>query len=437
MSTRRWRSAIVLTAAGLTAAALSIPATASAAPAASAAPVAAAKSAAKSISGDTVIVKFKSGASAQQKSAVQRLSGVLGKVASINGTGAVTLRVAGDPRRAVERLNKSAAVEYAEVNAVMTTQATPNDPQYGDMYGLHNTGQGGGKADADIDAPEGWDAAGLSGFPQTGGVKVGIVDTGIMKAHEEFAGGRIADCGGVNDFGISLIIIIIGADPTIVDDPAKCEDDNGHGTHVAGTIAANTNNGKGVAGVAFNSPLAICKALNGSGSGTLDMVANCITWLNEKGAKIISMSLGGSSGSQTLQAAVQNATENGSLLIAAAGNSGNSSLSYPAAYPEVVSVAATDNKDAKASFSTFNSDVEVAAPGVNIVSSWNDGGYNTISGTSMATPHAAGVAAIIAGQGGGVATWRSKLQQSVDDLGAAGRDVNYGFGRVNLQKAAS
>jgi thermitase len=435
MSTRRWRSAIVLAVGGLTAAALSIPATAAAASAASAA----APSASQKYSADTVIVKYKTGASAQSKSLLHKLAGVVSTVAPIKGTGAVTLRVSGDPRKAVERLNKSAAVEYAELNAIMTTQATPNDPSFGQMYGLHNTGQGGGTADADIDAPEGWDAAGMAGFPQTGGAKVGIVDTGIMKAHEEFAGGRIANCGGVNNFGFSLIIIIIGADPTIVDDPAKCEDDHGHGTHVAGTIAANTNNGKGVAGVAFNSPLAICKALNGSGSGTLDMVANCITWLNQKGAKIISMSLGGSSGSATLQTAVQNATKNGSLLIAAAGNGGNSALNYPAAYQEVVSVAATDNKDAKASFSTFNSDVEVAAPGVNILSTWNDGAYNTISGTSMATPHAAGVAAVIAtlNPGAGVAGWRSELTSSVDDLGTAGRDVNFGFGRVNLQKAAS
>jgi len=433
MSARRWRSAVVVAAtAGLAAAALSIPSTAVAEQQAAAAPPPS-----KAISTDSVIVKFKSSASAGQRSAVQKLAGVVGKVANIAGTGAMTLRVAGDPRKAVERLNKSAVVEYAEVNAVMTTQAVPNDPDFDQLYGLHNTGQTGGTADADINAPEGWDNAGLGSFPNSGGVKVGIVDTGIQTSHEEFQGGKIVDCGGVTNFGISLIIIVIGADPTISDDPAKCEDDNGHGTHVAGTIAANANNGKGVTGVAFNSELAICKALNGSGSGTLDMVANCITWLNEKGAKIISMSLGGASGSQTLQTAVRNASDNGSLIIAAAGNGGNSSPNYPAAYEEVVSVAATDHNDQKADFSTYNEDVEVAAPGVDVLSTWNDGGYRKASGTSMATPHASAVAALIAAQGGTPEDWRAKLTASVDDLGDPGRDVNFGYGRVNLEKATS
>lgn len=436
MNIRTWRSTLGLTLAGLTAAAFSLAATpASGSEESSSAPA----RAGAAYAADSVIVKYKSSASRSSRSAIERLAGVVDTVASIAGTGAVTLRVTGDPKAAVERLNRSSAVEYAELNTIMTTQQTappvPNDPQFPNLYGLHNTGQGGGTADADIDAPEGWDAAGMAGFPATGGAKVGIVDTGIMRGHEDLQN-RVSDCGGVNNFGFSLVVIIIGGDPTIAD--GKCEDDHGHGTHVAGTIAATANNGKGVAGVAFNSPLAICKALNGDGSGTLDMVANCITWLNQKGSKIISMSLGGASGSQTLQAAVQNATKNGSLLIAAAGNGGNSALNYPAAYPEVVSVAATDNKDAKASFSTFNPDVEIAAPGVNITSTWTGGGYNTISGTSMATPHAAGVAAVIASlnPGGTPASWRTKLTSSVDDLGTAGRDVNFGFGRVNLQKAA-
>lgn len=382
-----------------------------------------------------VVVKYADDATPAQKANVKRAAGVAELLARVRGVGAKVVRVSGGVRAAVDRLERSPAVEYAEPDYIYRAQATPNDPRFPEMYGLHNTGQTGGTADADIDAPEGWDAAGLGGFPATGGAKIGIVDTGIQQSHPEFAG-KVANCGGVNNFGINLIIIIIGSDPTIVD--GKCNDDNGHGTHVAGTAAANTNNGVGVAGVAVNSPLAICKALNSSGSGTLVMVANCITWVNQHGADIISMSLGGSAGSAALQDAVQNATDNGSLVIAAAGNSGNSSLSYPAAYPEVVSVAATDHNDARASFSNFNNDVEVAAPGVDILSTWNDGGYATFSGTSMATPHASGVAAVIAGlnPGGSVAQWRAKLDASVDDKGAAGRDPQFGFGRVNLAKAA-
>jgi thermitase len=382
-----------------------------------------------------VVVKYVGDASAAQKAGARLAARAVGRAERIKGTrGARVVRVKGNVRRAVKRLNRAAGVRYAEPNYVYHALATPNDPRFGELYGLNNTGQTGGTPDADIDAPEGWDLLGLGAFPGAGGVKVGIVDTGILQSHPEFAGGRIANCGGVNNFGVSLGVIIIGSDPTIAS--GKCVDDNGHGTHVAGTIAANANNGTGVAGVAFNSPLAICKALNSGGSGTLAMIANCITWLNQQGAKVISMSLGGSSGSATLQSAVTNATNNGSLLIAAAGNSGNSSLSYPAAYAEVVSVAATDQNDAKASFSQFNADVEVAAPGVNVLSTWSDGGYRTASGTSMATPHAAAVAALIAGTnpGGGPGAWRAELDAAVDDKGTPGRDPQFGFGRLTLTK---
>jgi thermitase len=370
-----------------------------------------------------LIVKYKGSAPARQVASAERSAGVLDELSRVRGVGADVVSVAGGVQAAADRLEASPAVAYAEPNYIYHATAVPNDPMFGQLYGMSK-----------IQAPAGWDLLGLGSFPLTGGAKVGIVDTGITQNHEDLVG-KTADCGGVNNFGVSLGVIILGSDPTIVN--GKCADDNGHGTHVAGTIAAIANNGKGVAGVAFNSPLTICKALNSSGSGTLQMVANCIAWTNQHGAKIISMSLGGS-GSATLQAAVTNATNNGSLLIAAAGNSGDSTVSYPAGYPEVVSVAATDANDQKASFSSFNSDVEVAAPGVNITSTWNNGGYNTISGTSMATPHVSGVAALIAGRNpsGGPSAWRAKLDASVDDLGAPGRDPQFGFGRVNLAKAA-
>jgi thermitase len=368
-----------------------------------------------------VIVKYRGDASAGQVAAVERSAGVLDQLSRVRGVGADVVSVAGGVKAVADRLEASPAVAYAEPNYIYHATAVPNDPMFGQLYGI-----------AKIQAPAGWDLLGLGSFPLAGGVKVGIVDTGITQNHEDLVG-KTADCGGVNNFGISLGVIILGSDPTIVN--GKCSDDNGHGTHVAGTLAAIADNGKGVAGVAFNSPLAICKALNASGSGTLQMVANCIAWTNQHGAKVISMSLGGS-GSATLQAAVTNATSNGSLLIAAAGNSGDSTVSYPAGYPEVVSVAATDANDQRASFSSFNSDVEVAAPGLSIASTWNTGGYNTISGTSMATPHVSGVAALIAATnpGGGPAAWRAELDAAVDDEGAPGRDPQYGFGRVNLSK---
>ena len=150
------------------------------------------------------------------------------------------------------------------------------------------------------------------------------------------------------------------------------------------------------------------------------------------------MSFSTSADSATLRDAVA-AASSSALLVAAAGNSGTSAASFPAAYGQVVSVAATDNRDARASFSTFNADVELAAPGVGILSTWSNGGYNVLSGTSMATPHAAGAAAVIAGRhpSGGPSAWRSRLDAAVDDLGPAGRDPQTGFGRVNLAQAAT
>ena len=212
-----------------------------------------------------VIVKYADNAAGAKRSAAADRAGVMQVLGSVRGLGSHVVKVSGDAAAAAARLNRSVAVEYAEPNYLYEALATPNDPSYGQMYGLNNTGQTGGTADADIDAPEGWNRPALAGFPQTGGAKVGIVDTGIQLAHSEFAGGRVSDCGGVNNFGFAVGPFIFGADPTIVAN--KCNDDNGHGSHVAGTIAANTNNGNGVAGVSFSSPLAICKGLNALGLG--------------------------------------------------------------------------------------------------------------------------------------------------------------------------
>src|SRR4051794_29807018 len=385
--------------------------------------------AATGIDNDTVIVQFRPGVTPVQQAAVLQGAPVIG---TIYGTTTQVARVA-NPVAAAARLNRSALVQYAEVNKILRATAVPNDPRFAELYGLNNTGQGGGKPDADIDAPEGWDLAGVGTFPASGGVKVGVVDTGILATHEDLAG-KLANCAQSRALGLLLSgSIQVG----------QCADDNGHGTHVSGTITANANNGKGVAGVAFNSPLAMCRALGGPlGTGTTADVANCITWVADQGVKVISMSLGGGD-STTLHQAVQYAWKNGNgaLIVAAAGNDGDATLNYPAAYSEVVSVAATDNRDQRASFSNANSDVEIAAPGVNVLSTYgsSDTSYTTLSGTSMATPHVAGVGAVILDRNPTftAAQARSKLDASVDDLGAAGRDTSFGFGRVNLAKAAS
>jgi thermitase len=381
----------------------------------------------------TVIVKYHDEASDAAKAQAAGSAGLGAVVGSILHTSARVIHVSGDPAAVAQRLERSPAVAYAEPNFILRTTAIPNDPIFPQMYGLNNTGQTGGTADADIDAPEGWEAAGLGAFPATGGAKVGIVDTGITATHPDLAG-KVANCAQ----SIGLIPGVISGSIR----EGSCADDNGHGTHVAGTVTANTNNGIGVAGVSFNSQLAICRALSGPlGVGSTADIANCVRYVHDKGAKVISMSFGGGA-STTLQSAMNYAWENGgpngSVLVAAAGNDGDATLNYPAAYPNVVSVAATDDADARASFSNANADVEIAAPGVDIVSTWRDGGYNTISGTSMATPHASGVAAVIRTLNSSLTASQAvaRLDSATDDLGPAGRDPNFGFGRVNLAKAA-
>ena len=364
---------------------------------------------------ENVIVTLRPGTPAAAERAVLGSGQEVGR---IYGTDARVLRVA-DPAAAAARLSRNPNVALAEVDVMLEASAIPNDPSFGTLYGMDR-----------IDAPEAWDALGLSAFPGSGGPKVGIVDTGIRASHEDLAG-RTVDCAAVRTKGFRTSLVEGG-----------CADGNGHGTHVAGTIAATANNGRGVAGVSFTSSLAICKGLTDSGSGSTSGIASCIRWLRDRGAKVISMSLGGGS-SSALQDAVRYAYASGAgaLLVAAAGNDGDGTLNYPAAYAEVVSVAATDAADARASFSNANADVELAAPGVDVASTWStsDTAYRTISGTSMATPHAAGVGALLADRFAalGGAGLRSRLTAAVDDLGAAGRDPAYGFGRVDALQAAS
>ena len=381
---------------------------------------------AASYDNNTVIVKYANAVSTAERLALFNSAGVTRTVGSVAGVDARVVSVSADPAVVAERLNRSALVDYAEPNFVLRSTATPNDPLFPELYGMNNTGQTGGTADADIDAPEGWDAAGLGAFPASGGAAIGIVDTGIDQTHPELSG-KVVGCAD----GLGGIVL-----------EGECFDDSLHGTHVAGTIAAKANNATGVAGVDSGASLVICKALRGgAGVGLTSDVANCINWTHTHGAKVISMSLGGGA-STTLEQAVRNAWENGSatgsVLVAAAGNDGDSTVSYPAGYAQVVSVAATDSNDAKASFSNTNADVEVAAPGVDILSTIPGGQYATLSGTSMATPHVSGVAGVLwqlfpGDTANGI---RSRLDGAVDDIGPAGRDQSFGFGRVNLCKAA-
>jgi thermitase len=352
-------------------------------------------------------------------------AGVTSTVGLVAGTGARLVRVKGDPVVAAARLRRTRGVQWAEPNfklhaladaraaASAPSPAMPNDPLWGDLYGVRRIG-----------APPFWSAHGLGGFPQSGGVAVGIVDTGIDAAHEDLSG-RVRACGAASQGQVT---------------DGDCSDGEGHGTHVAGTIGAIAGNGLGVAGVAFGAPLIVCRALDSDGSGTVADIAACMRWAHVKGAKVISMSLGGPS-SQTIAEAAKTAYarggKQGSLIVAAAGNDGDTTISYPAGLAQVVSVAAIGPTDAVAPFSNANADVELAAAGVDVLSTRRGGGYVRESGTSMATPHVAAAASLLwaAHPASTAANIRSRLDAAVDDLGAPGRDPAYGFGVVNLAKA--
>jgi thermitase len=361
----------------------------------------------------TVVVRLRAHASLRPLAA----AGVRSTTATIAGTGARLVRVTGDPAAVAARLGHTRGVAWAEPNYVVhatAAEAAPDDPSWPDLYGVRRVG-----------APAFWSAHGLGTFPAARGVKVGIVDTGIDAAHEDLAG-KVVACGAAADGKVAA---------------GECADGEGHGTHVAGTIGAIADNGVGVAGVAFDAPLVVCRALGGAGgSGTVADVAACIRWVRDRGAKVISMSLGGPA-SQTLAEAAKTAYDRGgrggALLVAAAGNDGDGSVEYPAGLPQVVSVAAIGPDDAVAPFSNENADVELAAPGVDILSARAGGGYVRESGTSMATPHVSGAAALLWGAdpGASAATIRARLDAAVDDLGAPGRDPAYGFGVVDVATA--
>lgn len=263
-----------------------------------------------------------------------------------------------------------------------------------------------------------------------GGKKICVIDSGLDLPHEDM-GTRFDTINGTNDSGTG-----------------NWYDEGGpHGTHVAGTIAA-LNNGLGVRGVIGSNPnMHIVKVFNASGWGYSSSLVAAIETCADNGSDVVNMSLGGGGASQTEANAMQNLFNQGVLLIAAAGNDGSAysstdALSYPASYNAVMSVAAVDSNKALASFSQKNSQVEIAAPGVNVFSTYpegtgSQGNYGNMSGTSMASPHVAGVAALVWSHHStcSAAQIRDALNASAQDLGSAGRDVKFGYGLVQTKDA--
>ncbi|WP_293076587.1 S8 family serine peptidase, partial [Okeania sp. SIO3B5] len=334
-------------------------------------------------------------------------------------------------------------LELIEPNYIINLNATvPNDPSFGQLWGLHNTGQTGGTSDADIDAPEAWDI-------QTGSnnVVVGVIDTGIDYTHPDLVNNMWTNPGeiagnGIDDDGNGYVDDVYGYDFAYGDgDPL---DLHSHGTHVAGTIAANGNNEQGIVGVNWDADLMAIKFLNDSGSGSTFNAILAVEYATMMGADLTNNSWGGGGYSQALSDAIAAAGAADSLFIAAAGNSNSnndSSPHYPSSYDldNVISVASTDHNDNKSSFSSYGAtSVDLGAPGSNIYSTVPGGGYASFNGTSMATPHVAGVAALVLAENPDLSYQEVKeiIFESTDPISALD-GITVTGGRLNAFNALS
>lgn len=371
-----------------------------------------------------ILVKFQPWASPADQAALHRAQG--GRpVQMIPG---IEVEVVGVPAGAEE--GKAAAyarhphVAYAEPDYTAYALEGPSDPNFVQQWGLNNTGQVykgqlAGKVDADIDAPEAWQITTGSAV-----VRIAILDTGIDQDHEDL----MSKIAGNIDFSNS----------------PDWDDHYGHGTHVAGIAAAVTNNGVGVAGVGYISSLLNVKVLNDQASGYYSWIANGIIWAADNGAKVINMSLGGDAASKTLEKAVNYAWSKGVVLACAGGNDGSPRPTYPAKYDKCIAVAATDASDRKASWSSYSSKwMDVAAPGVDIFSTFPNHtyaigkllNYDYGSGTSMATPYVAGLAALVWSTSYGTTNQavRFRIESTADRI--AGTRSYWIYGRINACKA--
>jgi len=363
-----------------------------------------------------ILVKYKPAVRLSTAAYYQQQHGIA-TIASFNVIGVDHLKLPENlnVEDAVKVMGQDPNVEYAEPNYYRFIEAVPNDTYLGLQWGLHNTGQDVngviGTADADMDAPEGWDL-------NTGGnwVVVAVVDSGVSQYNPDLAANLWQNpgelCGnGVDDDLNGYIDDCRGWDFVFNDNEPN--DANGHGTHVAGTIAAVTNNAQGVAGVSWNAKIMALRFVDASGSGSTADAISAILYANAMGAHIQNHSWGGGGYSQALKDAID---ASASVHVCAAGNGGSDGIGdnndaipfYPSSYlsTNIIAVAATDQNDNLAVFSNYGpTSVDVAAPGVNILSTLSTvepGDYGYKNGTSMAAPHVSGLAALLYGW-----TWSS------------------------------
>jgi subtilisin family serine protease len=355
-------------------------------------------------------------------------------------------------RNMVSVLASLPGVQYAEPNYVVRATATPNDTRFGELWGMNNTGQtvGGqaGVAGADIRAVSAWDVS-----TGSSSIVVGVVDSGVDYNHPDLAanmwsapaafsvtiGGQTINCPqGSRGFNA-------------INNTCNPLDDNNHGTHCAGTIGARGNNSQGVVGVNWTTSIMGLKFLNSAGSGsTTDAIDSIEFAIQAKQAfagsgganvRVLSNSWGGGGFSQALLDQINKANNNDMLFVAAAGNNGrnnDTTANYPSNYnaPNVVAVAATDNRDARSSFSNFGATtVDLGAPGTGILSTVPNGGYSSFNGTSMATPHVAGAAALVLSRCTlNTANLKSNILNNVDLISSMS-GITVTGGRLNVNKA--
>ncbi|KKU82789.1 MAG: hypothetical protein UY09_C0005G0021 [Parcubacteria group bacterium GW2011_GWA2_47_8] len=324
-------------------------------------------------------------------------------------------------------------IEYAEPNYKAFALSTATDPYYTYQWNFTTVNS--------INVEPAWD------LTHGEGVTVAVIDTGV--AYENYG----TQFRQAND--LANTTFVAGYD--FVGNDTHPNDDEGHGTHVAGTIAQSTNNGIGVAGVAYGARIMPVKVLDANGSGNYGDIVDGIYYAVDNGANVINMSLGGTADSRALRDAVQYAYNNGVTVVAAAGNSGANSLLYPARYTDyVIAVGATRYDGQKAPYSNYGTGLAMVAPGGDITVDQNRDGYgdgilqqtlanNTRSfgyyfyqGTSMASPHVAAAAALVRSVGvSDAATVRSILQSTAQDRGASGYDTTYGWGLIDAGAAVT
>ena len=377
---------------------------------------------------DQIVVKFGNYTPGFLENAVIALTG--GTVEDrIDSLGLTVISVPdGQSDQVIASLQNNLLVDYAEPNYEVQAFFTPNDPGYPNQTYL-----------ADMQVPQAWDVT------QGAGIVVGVIDTGVDVNHPDLssnlwtnpgetgtdASGNDKRTNGVDDDGNGYVDDLHGWN--MVAGNNIISDNQGHGTHLSGIIAAQMDNAEGIAGIAPQARIMAINALDESGHGTYTQVSEAIMYAVDNGAKIINLGFGGASDSTTLQSAIDYAAAHDVLVVAAAGNSGSSQSFYPAAYPGVISVAAVESSLTLAPFSNYGSDTSLVAPGVGISSTLPGGAYGQLSGTSMSSAQVSGVAALLASlpQFDTAAGIREALLGSALDLGVSGWDIYYGNGLVH------